>query len=139
MANRSTLTRKEQVLARLTEAKGEWVNGSELATAAVGGSEGLKRLREARAEGWPIEDRRHPHGDRDVWQYRLASLDVRGATIMEIGRQAPEQVIPQPPPSLRCPSCDATVTGKPTVSPDVIEGRCWSCRKPFTIRRRTGA
>jgi len=64
-------TRAGQVLRRLREAGGGWVDGSELATAEVGGSEGLKRLRELRAEGWPIEERRHPDPRRAVWQYRL--------------------------------------------------------------------
>jgi hypothetical protein len=38
----------------------------------VGGSEGLRRLRELIDEGYPIEARRHPSPNRDIWQYRLA-------------------------------------------------------------------
>lgn len=121
MANRSGRTRKEQVLDRLSEHLGEWVNGSDLATAECGGSEGLKRLREARSEGWPIEDRRHPDGERDVWQYRLTGP----------GPSAPGVVrkIPQ------CPSCGADVSrsGTPALG-GYLTGKCWSCRKPFTIR-----
>lgn len=64
-------TRAGQVLQRLQDADGEWVNGSELATAECGGSEGLKRLRELRASGYPIEERRHPDPRRAIWQYRL--------------------------------------------------------------------
>lgn len=71
------MTRKDEVLHRLREAAGGWVNGSELATAEVGGSEGLKRLRELRAEGVPIEERRHPDPGRAVWQYRIAVDGVR--------------------------------------------------------------
>lgn len=68
--NKSDLTRGEQVLKRLRDASGDWVDGTELATAAVGGSEGLKRLRELRAAGHPIEERHHPEG-LSIWQYRL--------------------------------------------------------------------
>jgi hypothetical protein len=73
-------TRKQEVLDRLAAARGDWVNGSELATAEVGGSEGLKRLRELRAEGYAIEKRSHPDPDREVYQYRLTTrfLDRRG-------------------------------------------------------------
>lgn len=78
--NRSELSRKEQVRARLLEDPGAWVDGPELANERVGGSEGLKRLRELRsdlpAEGLTIESRKHPDADRDVWQYRIVPLAV---------------------------------------------------------------
>jgi hypothetical protein len=70
MANLSNLSRKELVLQYLLDRKNEWVNGPELANEEVGGSEGLKRLRELRSEGLPIQTRRHPDPARDVWQYR---------------------------------------------------------------------
>ena len=76
MANRSELSRKEQVLERLRRAGGAWVDGSELATPEVGGSEGLRRLRELRADGHPILDRPHPDPDRDIRQYRLVVGDM---------------------------------------------------------------
>jgi hypothetical protein len=69
--NDSSQTRREQVLTRLRASFGDWVDGPELANAKVGGSEGLKRLRELRAEGHVIEMRRHPSIDRAIWQYRL--------------------------------------------------------------------
>lgn len=71
MANYSDLTRKEQVLTYLEARKGTWVDGPEIATEEVGGSEGLKRLRELRAEGHVIFNRKHPDPGRDVWQYML--------------------------------------------------------------------
>lgn len=80
MGNLSSLSRKEQVLAVLSEARGAWVDGPNLANEQVGGSEGLKRLRELRDDdGYPIEARRHPEPGRDIWQYRLdpAGLQVR--------------------------------------------------------------
>lgn len=70
------MTRQEEVLKALADAHGEWVDGSTLATAEVGGSEGLKRLRELRAAGWPIEERRHPDARRAVWQYRLPAITI---------------------------------------------------------------
>lgn len=76
MANFSDLTRKEQVLAYLRERAGHWVDGPELATEAVGGSEGLRRLRELRLSGdYDIRERRHPDPQRDIWQYMLV-LDL---------------------------------------------------------------
>lgn len=69
MTNLSNLTRKELVFQYLLARKNEWVNGPELANEEVGGSEGLKRLRELRAEGHPIRTRRHPDSTRDIWQY----------------------------------------------------------------------
>ena len=75
MANLSDKTRAEQVLDYLRVRKGEWVDGPALANEAVGGSEGLRRLREKRSalsdKGLKIETRKHPDPKRDVWQYRL--------------------------------------------------------------------
>lgn len=47
-----------------------WVPGSALTE--VGGSEGLRRLRELRAMGWPIERRPARGPGRTGWEYRLA-------------------------------------------------------------------
>src|ERR1019366_3919227 len=70
--NFSDLSRKEQVLQVLVEVGGQWVDGPGLANENVGGSEGLKRLRELRDEdGYGIEARRHPDPERSIWQYRL--------------------------------------------------------------------
>ena len=46
--------RKAQVLKVLQNAEGEWVGGPSLCNQAVGGSEGLRRLRELRALGYGI-------------------------------------------------------------------------------------
>ena len=69
--NLSSLKRKDQVLAKLKQYEGQWLNGTDLSNEEVGGSEGLKRLRELRAEGYPIERRQHPDRGRDIYQYRL--------------------------------------------------------------------
>lgn len=65
------LTRKELVLQLLKRHLNEWVNGTDIATAEVGGSEGLKRLRELRQDGYDIRMRKHPNPDRDIFQYKL--------------------------------------------------------------------
>lgn len=84
MTNYSDLTRREQVLARLQEAKGDWVDGTDLATAEVGGTEGLKRLRELRLEGHDIRMQRHPDPSRDIFQYRLViPAQPYGASLMD--------------------------------------------------------
>lgn len=73
--NQSDLTRKGQVLAYLRERRNQWVNGPDLATEAVGGSEGLRRLRELRLSGeHDIRERRHPDTQRDIWQYMLVAV-----------------------------------------------------------------
>lgn len=66
-------SRKEQVLERLRDLTNEWVDGTSLSTEQVGGTEGLRRVRELIADGWPIEKRRHPDPKRNIWQYRLTS------------------------------------------------------------------
>lgn len=71
MANLGDRTRRQQILQTLIEARGEWLDGPVLATERVGGSEGLRRLRELVAEGYQIEKRHHPNADRDIWQYRI--------------------------------------------------------------------
>lgn len=96
MANYSDLTRREQVLARLKAADGGWVDGSELATEEIGGSEGLRRLRELADEGHNIRKRRHPDAQRDIWQYKLVpqslSLEADAREVLaEISRQVAEK------------------------------------------------
>lgn len=49
---------------------GEWHDGPELTHPEVGGSEGLRRLRELREKGYTIEMRRKAKG-RTTRQYRL--------------------------------------------------------------------
>ena len=79
MANYSDLTRKEQVLAYLRDYRNQWIDGPSLATEAVGGSEGLRRLRELRLSGdYDIRERRHPDPHRDIWQYML--VEAAGPT-----------------------------------------------------------
>ena len=68
MAN---LTRRELVLQLLQRHPNEWVDGTAIASAEVGGSEGLKRLRELRQAGYNIRMRKHPDPRRDIFQYRL--------------------------------------------------------------------
>jgi hypothetical protein len=65
------MTRKDEVLAYLTDHIGQWVDGSDLANEKVGGSEGLRRLRELQEEGHRVSTRKHPDQSRDVWQYML--------------------------------------------------------------------
>jgi hypothetical protein len=76
----SPMTRKTLVLEYLRVRKGQWVDGPELANERVGGSEGLKRLRELRQEGHSIEMRRHPDPRRAVHQYRLTAGATSTAT-----------------------------------------------------------
>ncbi len=91
------MTSKERVLERL-QAAGDWVNGPELANEVVGGSEGLRRLRELRAAGYQIEERRHPDPRRSVWQYRLIGYEPPVASV-QVDPRAP--AMPKQPSPLR--------------------------------------
>lgn len=64
-------TRRELVHRLLKSRAGEWINAPEIASPEVGGSEGLRRLRELRADGIPVEMRLHPKQGRRVRQYRI--------------------------------------------------------------------
>lgn len=76
MVNLSTKTRKELVLDRLRAANGEWVSTAELSSKEVGGSEGIRRLRELRADGHNIERRPSPDKATSQWQYRLVENEA---------------------------------------------------------------
>lgn len=62
-------TRKAAVLQLLAD-KGGWVDGHEITHHLVGGSEGLRRLRELRTEGHNIQRRPNPNSATS-WQYRI--------------------------------------------------------------------
>lgn len=49
-----------------------WVNGHLLCAPHLGGSEGLRRIRELRSLGYPIEKRRKPVPGSAEYQYRIA-------------------------------------------------------------------
>lgn len=82
-------TRQEKVLDALTHAartgmlegrvcRDGWVDGYLLCHPAIGGSEGLRRVRELRAKGHDIELRPHPVHGRTSRQYRI----VEPATLL---------------------------------------------------------
>lgn len=97
MANFSELTRKEQVLEYLKARLGSWVDTTEIANEVVGGSEGTKRLRELKAEGWMIQMRSHPDKGVDQYQYRLAAQD----RVLDEPTPRPYSEAPPPPTSDR--------------------------------------
>jgi hypothetical protein len=133
-------TRAKQVLHRLREAAGEWVDGTELANEEVGGSEGLKRLRELRLEGWPIEERHHPSPRRAIWQYRLP-VGARGPELTRTVDPVPQgptsplaagAPTTAPVPSSResrypCPAmaCPQHLTGIRALIGGYVEGKCF--------------
>lgn len=73
-------TRKERVLKVLNDHK--WHFASELTTQKTGGSEGLRRVRELRAEGYPIEGPKTVR-NRATKQYRLAIGAKRSSTVSD--------------------------------------------------------
>ncbi len=75
--NKNKMTRKEAVLELLVQNINVWIEGPRIASPEVGGSEGLKRLRELREDGHKIETKRHPDPKRDVWLYRLVGNEFR--------------------------------------------------------------
>jgi hypothetical protein len=115
--NKNKMTRKDAVLELLMQNINVWIDGPRIASPEVGGSEGLKRLRELREEGHKIENRRHPNKDRDVWQYRL------------VGK---EYMIPGTWSCSRCSteSKEKPVTGsKASLSDKMIFAGCYKCRR----------
>lgn len=59
-----------RVAALLKQHAGQWVRGTVIASAAVGGSEGLRRLRDLRNKfGWRIEQRRMPDSTEREYRY----------------------------------------------------------------------
>lgn len=120
MANLSDLTRRDQVLVYLRHYANRWVDGPELANEKVGGSEGLKRLRELRQEGHDIRMRKHPDVDRDIWQYMLVEGGPtavseeppainRPPSVVQHIEPAEKPVYPRPEPSGRPPIGEAIV------------------------------
>ena len=103
MANFSDLTRKEQVLEYLKARVGRWVDTTEIANEVVGGSEGTKRLRELKSEGWLIQMRRHPDQGVDQYQYRLAEQ-------MRVVDE-PTSYAPPPPTSYAAPPAPSAPSG----------------------------
>ena len=69
-------TRKALVLGVLRDRSPEWVPGHVLAAPEVGGSEGLRRARELRAQGWPIDLR--PMRSGSSWEYRYGEPPGEG-------------------------------------------------------------
>lgn len=133
------MTRAQQVLRRLQEAQGEWVDGTELANEVVGGSEGLKRLRELRGLGWGIEERRHPNPRRAIWQYRLAAgrgpvfdssavpVPVGPTSPLPTGAPTSAPVPPSGEPRYECPkfNCEETLRDvRATATRDYHMGKC---------------
>lgn len=109
-------TRKDLVL-RFLERADRWVDGPELANEKVGGSEGLKRVRELRAEGHRIITRPHPDRSRDVFQYKLIKPESIAPVIRErlfAAAQMPSKPAEEPPAPETSPE-----PPRPSVSPGV--------------------
>jgi hypothetical protein len=106
MANLNETTRREQVLSHLQKHSNQWVDGPELANEEVGGSEGLKRLRELRADGHRIITRAHPDPGRDIYQYKLVPPETIAPIVVEMAQEAttalpkPVSAAPEPEPMI---------------------------------------
>ena len=111
------MTRKDKVLQLLRENLNVWIEGPEIANPEVGGSEGLKRVRELREEGHQIESKPHPNKKRDVWLYRL------------VGDEQAK------PGVWTCSRCGDSSQNKPDEGPKksvvetIVVAPCWKCRK----------
>lgn len=107
------MSRKEMVLAFLRSHSNDWVDGPDIANAEVGGSEGLKRLRELRADGHNILMRAHPDPKRDIHQYQLVvpKSEVGKWACSRCGHNQVEKPIPRQTPmydnymEAACPEC----------------------------------
>lgn len=75
---REKVSRKDRVFDLLWDRRkldDPWVVGHEICHPSVGGSEGLRRLRELRADGYEIVKRKRAKGAE--WEYRLIEPDDR--------------------------------------------------------------
>ena len=99
--NLSDLSRRDQVLTYLKQNLGQWVDGVEMSNERVGGSEGLKRLRELREAGYLIQKRQKPGADQ--YQYRLVEQDglVQPSYRPEYKEEIPNGGIPVNPAPAR--------------------------------------
>jgi hypothetical protein len=75
-------TRRIAVFTHLEKNSGIWINGYELLDPAIGGSEGLRRTRELRQSGFPIECRKNPDSRNSSWQYRLVVDEDDGVAVV---------------------------------------------------------
>lgn len=98
MANLSDLTRSEQVLAVLRANLNQWIDGNELANEQVGGSEGLRRLRDLKNQGYLIQERAHPDRTRAIHQYRLVEQRTVDGGVTDNPQQPVQEPRPQPSP-----------------------------------------
>lgn len=125
-------TRKQQVLDRLSLTLNRWVDGPELASERVGGSEGHRRIRELRAAGYQIEQRRHPDAERrGVFQYRLTEALPRGSE----GLPTAEVNIPIWKIQWRCETCGSEPMERPLrTQGDFGIARCATCKSRRVFR-----
>lgn len=65
----ATMTRKDRVITYLKRNR-KFVPGYEITTPEIGGTEGLRRLRELRADGHNIISRKNPKTGN--WEYKLS-------------------------------------------------------------------
>jgi hypothetical protein len=78
-------SKRGRCLTLLQQHAGEWVAGHVFTAPDVGGSEGLRRLRELRQMGWAVERKPKP-GNVTEWLYRLPDTPLE-----------PMPFIPTPP------------------------------------------
>lgn len=131
-------TRRGLVLDRLLRAQGDWVYGPELANPSVGGSEGLRRLRELRAQGHPIEARKRE--GRQGWEYRLGE-EGDGVVSAPIPEEATLSVAPEPSPTRfwYCSRVGCGMLGSPDVYTSIDEkaryttGKCPKHKKVVLV------
>lgn len=85
-----TTNRRDLVLRVLRDARGRWVDAHQLCAPDVGGLSGLRRLRELRADGHPIEHRQVPGPSGTVSQYRLLSAEPQQEPLgLDLGTTTP--------------------------------------------------
>lgn len=116
MANLSDLTRKEQVLRYLQDHLNAWVDGPELANEMVGGSEGLKRLRELRDDGHRIVMRPHPNKSRDIFQYKLVVPETIHPSVVGRVTDLGTYVFPEKAAGSSSPVTSGARPAKPSVA-----------------------
>ena len=132
------LTRRELVLQLLQRHTNEWVDGTRIASAEVGGSEGLKRLRELRQAGYDIRMRKHPDPRRDIFQYRLVPRVIPTVTKREfsadINTGPVERPLYVPPASPGMLGRDFPLRKNDDGSIEIVWEICVECGGRYAVR-----
>lgn len=113
-----SMNRKQSVLEFFKKNPGKWINNTQIVRDDVGGSEGMRRLRELQADGHDIRMRRL---NKDTFQYMYSPPVERPAGV--------DRWV--------CPVCGEITASilTPAFDERYANGYCLTCRKDVTFKK----